>query len=110
MAIVDDQSKTCIVLGATTFVGRCLVVRLLKLGNWIVRLADSDHSLQLDPDHADDVFLNRAISTGRATYVHVDVCNKKSIINGTFLLICYMYVICLFYFTSSITPIAEFFV
>ncbi|KAK9068067.1 hypothetical protein SSX86_012178 [Deinandra increscens subsp. villosa] len=82
MAMVDDQSKTCLVLGGLSFVGRCLVARLLKLGNWIVRVADSAHSPQLDPDHNYDLHLNRALSTGRASYFHVDVRNKKSIINA----------------------------
>ncbi|KAI3828960.1 hypothetical protein L1987_03072 [Smallanthus sonchifolius] len=83
MAMVDDQSKTCLVLGGRTFVGRCLIVRLLKLGNWIVRVADSAQSLQFDPaDHNYDLPLNRALSTGRASYFHVDVRNKKSIINA----------------------------
>ncbi|MFS7926695.1 putative 3-beta-hydroxysteroid-4-alpha-carboxylate 3-dehydrogenase (decarboxylating) [Helianthus anomalus] len=86
--MVDDQSKTCIVLGGRSFVGRSLVARLLKLGFWIVRVADSTKSLQLDPDDHDyDVPLDRALSTGRASYFHVDVRNKKSVING-FLLFC----------------------
>ncbi|KAL8238707.1 hypothetical protein R6Q59_015274 [Mikania micrantha] len=82
MAIVDDQSTTCLVLGGRSFVGRCLVARLLKLGNWIVRVADSDQSLQLDPDLNYDSHLKHAVSTGRASYFHVDVCNKKSIVNA----------------------------
>ncbi|KAF5775091.1 putative 3-beta-hydroxysteroid-4-alpha-carboxylate 3-dehydrogenase (decarboxylating) [Helianthus annuus] len=83
MAMVDDQSKTCTVLGGRSFVGRSLVARLLKLGFWIVRVADSTQSLQLDPDDHDyDVPLDRALSTGRAFYFHVDVRNKKSVINA----------------------------
>lgn len=83
MAIADDQSRTCIVLGGRSFVGRCLVVRLLKLGNWIVRVADSAQSLQLDlSDHNYDLPFNLALSTGRAFYFHVDLRNKKSIINA----------------------------
>lgn len=81
--MVDPHSKTCLVLGGRSFAGRCLVVRLLKLGNWIVRVAGSAHSLQFDPSDYDyDLPLNRAISTGRASYFHVDVRNKKSIINA----------------------------
>lgn len=81
--MVDHQLKTCLVLGGRSFAGRCLVVRLLKLGNWIVRVADSAHSLQLDPSDCDyDSPLNRALSTGRASYFHVDVRNKRSIINA----------------------------
>ncbi|KAK1411431.1 hypothetical protein QVD17_37980 [Tagetes erecta] len=83
MAIDDDQSKTCVVLGGRTFIGRCLVVRLLTIGNWIVRIADSAQSLQLDPSESKyDSPLNRAISTGRASYAHVDVRHKASIVNA----------------------------
>ncbi|KAI3700302.1 hypothetical protein L2E82_44928 [Cichorium intybus] len=83
MAMVDRQTKTCLVLGGRSFAGRCLVVRLLKLGNWIVRVADSTHSLQLDSSDCNyDLPLNRAISTGFASYFHVDVRNKRSIINA----------------------------
>lgn len=78
--MLDEQSKTCVVLGGRTFVGRCLVMRLLMLGNWIVRVADSAQSLRLDPsDYKYDSPLNPALSTGRASYFHVDVRNKKSI-------------------------------
>ena len=84
MAIDDDQSKTCVVLGGRSFIGRCLVVRLLKLGNWIVRVADSAQTLQLDPSESKhDSPLSRALSTGRASYAHVDVRHKSTIINGT---------------------------
>ncbi|CAI9277437.1 unnamed protein product [Lactuca saligna] len=83
MAMVDHQSKTCVVLGGRSFAGRCLVVRLLKLGNWIVRVAGSAHSLQLDPsDHDYDLPLNRALSTGHASYFHVDVRSRRSVINA----------------------------
>ncbi|KAD7477836.1 hypothetical protein R6Q59_007495 [Mikania micrantha] len=82
MAIHDDQSKTCVVLGGRSFIGRCLVVRLLTIGNWIVRIADSAQSLQLDPSESKcDSPLNRALSTGRASYAHVDVRHKSTIIN-----------------------------
>ncbi|KAI3795088.1 hypothetical protein L1987_37732 [Smallanthus sonchifolius] len=83
MAIDDDQSKTCVVLGGRSFIGRCLVVRLLTIGNWIVRIADSAQSLQLDPSESKyDSPLNRALSTGRASYAHVDVRHKSTIINA----------------------------
>ncbi|CAI9265681.1 unnamed protein product [Lactuca saligna] len=83
MAIDDDQSKTCVVLGGRSFIGRCLVVRLLKLGNWIVRVADSAQTLQLDPSESKhDSPLNRALSTGRASYAHVDVRHKSTIIKA----------------------------
>lgn len=84
MATVNDQSKTCLVIGGRSFVGKCLVVRLLQLGNWIVRVAGSTQSVELDvSDRYYDLPLNRALSTGRASYFHVDVCNRKSIVNGS---------------------------
>ncbi|XP_071707128.1 3beta-hydroxysteroid-dehydrogenase/decarboxylase-like [Rutidosis leptorrhynchoides] len=83
MAINDDQSKTCVVLGGRSFIGRHLVVRLLTLGNWIVRVADSTQSLQLDPSESKfDSPLKRAISTGRASYAHVDFRHKTTIVNA----------------------------
>nr|XP_043628607.1 3beta-hydroxysteroid-dehydrogenase/decarboxylase-like [Erigeron canadensis] len=71
----DDQSKTCVVIGGRSFVGKCLVSRLLKLGNWIVRVADSTHS---DHNNRD----SDALSTGRVFYFDVDLRNKNSIINA----------------------------
>ncbi|XP_076881331.1 3beta-hydroxysteroid-dehydrogenase/decarboxylase-like [Bidens hawaiensis] len=76
-------SRSCVVIGGRSFTGRCLVVRLLTLGNWIVRIADSAHSLQLDPPESNyDSPLRRALSTGRASYAHLDVRHKPSIQNA----------------------------
>ncbi|XP_071730862.1 3beta-hydroxysteroid-dehydrogenase/decarboxylase-like [Rutidosis leptorrhynchoides] len=74
MALVDDHSKTCVVIGGTSFVGKCLVARLLKLGNWIVRVADSTRLHLSDHNH-------HPLSTDRASYFIIDVRNKKSLIN-----------------------------
>ncbi|XP_044499796.1 3beta-hydroxysteroid-dehydrogenase/decarboxylase isoform X2 [Mangifera indica] len=63
---------TCVVLNGRGFVGRSLVSRLLRLGNWIVRVADSAHSLQLDSSESDSLLAD-AISSSRAEYRHVDV-------------------------------------
>ncbi|KAE9620436.1 hypothetical protein Lal_00019069 [Lupinus albus] len=71
--------KTCVVLGGRGFLGRSLVLRLLKLGNWIVRVADSAHSLQLD--HSDsDSLLAQALSSSRASYFHLDLRDKHRIL------------------------------
>lgn len=77
----DDQLRTCVVLGGRGSVGRWLVLRLLKLGDWIVRVADSAQSLQLDPFDYDSL-LPEAISNGRASYFHVDVRNTNTIIKA----------------------------
>ncbi|KAL2463445.1 3beta-hydroxysteroid-dehydrogenase/decarboxylase isoform 3 [Forsythia ovata] len=77
----DDHHglKTCLVLGGRGFVGRVLVERLLRLGNWIVRIADYTQSPQLEPS---ELLLSEAFSSRRASYFHVDVRNKPQIIKA----------------------------
>ncbi|PWA81927.1 3-beta hydroxysteroid dehydrogenase/isomerase family protein [Artemisia annua] len=83
MTSSNDQLESCIVINGRSFVGKHLVVRLLKLGHWIVRVAGVDHSLNLDlDDYEFDLPLNRAVSTGRAEYVCVDVRDTNSIVNA----------------------------
>ncbi|CAK9180839.1 unnamed protein product, partial [Ilex paraguariensis] len=80
---IDDhhqQLRTCVVLGGRGLIGRSLVLKLLKLGNWTVRVADSTPSLQLDSSEEKDSILSQAFSTGRSEYFHVDVRNKPQII------------------------------
>ncbi|XP_020218229.1 3beta-hydroxysteroid-dehydrogenase/decarboxylase [Cajanus cajan] len=72
----DFNPKTCVVLGGTGFLGRSLVLRLLKLGNWIVRVADSAHSIQL---HDSESLLAQALSSARASYFHIDLRDKRNI-------------------------------
>lgn len=52
--------------------------RLLKLGNWIVRIADSAESLNLDLTENNSV-LSEAISTGQASYYSVDVREESQV-------------------------------
>ncbi|KAG4967135.1 hypothetical protein JHK87_032786 [Glycine soja] len=82
MAVEDRfanlNPKTCVVLGGRGFVGRSLVLRLLKLGNWIVRIADSAQSLQLH--HSESLLQQALSSSSRASYFHVDLRDKRSII------------------------------
>ncbi|KAJ1410490.1 Reticulon [Sesbania bispinosa] len=73
----DLNPKTCVVLGGRGFLGRSLVLRLLKLGNWIVRVADSAQSLQL---HHSESLLAEALSSARASYFHVDLRDKPHIV------------------------------
>lgn len=75
----DDHFGTCVVLGGRSFIGRSLVLKLLKLGKWIVRVVDSTQSPQLD---ASDSALANAFSSGLASYIHVDLRNKFQIINA----------------------------
>ncbi|XP_068661851.1 3beta-hydroxysteroid-dehydrogenase/decarboxylase isoform X2 [Aristolochia californica] len=77
-AAPDLITKTCTVLGGRTFVGRSLVSRLLQLGNWIVRIADSAPSLRLESGEENSI-LSDAIISGRASFVQVDVREKRQI-------------------------------
>ncbi|GMY32571.1 3beta-hydroxysteroid-dehydrogenase/ decarboxylase isoform 3 [Fagus crenata] len=78
----EMNPKTCVVLGGRSFLGKSLVLRLLKLGKWIVRVADSAHSLQLDSSSEADSLLSQAISSDRASYHHVDVRDFSQIVHA----------------------------
>ncbi|XP_022761619.1 3beta-hydroxysteroid-dehydrogenase/decarboxylase isoform X2 [Durio zibethinus] len=79
-----SETRTCVVLGGRGFLGRTLVTRLLRLGGWIVRVADSSsHSLQLDPSSASDSLLSDALCSGQASFCHVDVRDTSQIIKVT---------------------------
>ncbi|KAG6433348.1 hypothetical protein SASPL_104958 [Salvia splendens] len=73
------HSKTCVVLGGRGFIGRALVDRLLKLGNWNVLVADSHKSPELKPS---EPLLTDAIASGRAAYFQVDVRDKSQIMEA----------------------------
>lgn len=73
----SNPKTTCVVLGGNGFVGRSLVLKLLKLGNWIVRVADSAYSLQL---HHSESLLAEALSSSRASYFHLDLRDKRQIV------------------------------
>ncbi|XVF65627.1 hypothetical protein PTKIN_Ptkin09bG0264200 [Pterospermum kingtungense] len=76
-----SETKTCVVLGGRGFLGRSLVSRLLRLGGWIVRVADSSsHSLHLDPSES---LLSDALCSGQASFTHVDVRDTSQIIKVT---------------------------
>ncbi|KAE8714477.1 3beta-hydroxysteroid-dehydrogenase/decarboxylase isoform 3 [Hibiscus syriacus] len=79
-----SETRTCVVLGGRGFSGRTLVNRLLRLGGWIVRVADSSsHSLLLDTSSASDSLLADAINSGQASFCHVDVLDTSQIIEVT---------------------------
>ncbi|CAI0396999.1 unnamed protein product [Linum tenue] len=82
----SQNSRSCVVLGGQGFVGRSLVLRLLKVGNWIVRIADYAQSFHLDPVDRNDSLICDAISSGRASYHHIDVRDTSliyKVINGS---------------------------
>ncbi|KAL5781157.1 hypothetical protein ACOSP7_006186 [Xanthoceras sorbifolium] len=64
--------RTCVVLNGRGFLGRSLVSKLLKFDDWIVRVADSAHSLLLDFSDSDSLLAD-SLSSGRAQYHHLDV-------------------------------------
>ncbi|KAK6146320.1 hypothetical protein DH2020_020189 [Rehmannia glutinosa] len=76
---LDKEVKTCAVLGGRGFIGRPLVERLLRLGNWIVRVVDAAKSPELKPSES---LLADAFSSGRAAYFQVDVRDISQIIEA----------------------------
>ncbi|PPS00513.1 hypothetical protein GOBAR_AA20159 [Gossypium barbadense] len=78
-----SETRTCVVLGGRGFIGRTLVNRLLRLGGWIVRVADSSsHSLLPDSSSGSDSLLSDAISSGQASFCHVDVLDTSQIVKA----------------------------
>ncbi|KAK4566607.1 hypothetical protein RGQ29_002751 [Quercus rubra] len=80
--LTEPNPKTCVVLGGRGFIGKSLVHRLLRLGKWIVRVADSAHSLQLDSSSESDSLLSQAIASARASYHQVDLRDFSQIIRA----------------------------
>lgn len=80
--VKDSELKTCVVLGGRGLIGRSLVGRLLKLGQWFVRVADSTPELQLDDSSSSDSLLSQALASDRASYFQVDVRNKDEIVRA----------------------------
>ncbi|XP_043707373.1 3beta-hydroxysteroid-dehydrogenase/decarboxylase [Telopea speciosissima] len=77
---IDENPGTCTVLSGRSFIGRSLVLKLLKSKKWIVRIADSASSLNLDL--VENSVLSDAILTGHASYFQVDVREKSQIIRA----------------------------
>ncbi|KNA19220.1 hypothetical protein SOVF_063540 [Spinacia oleracea] len=73
-----NPSTTCVVIGGQSFVGRFLVFRLLQLGNWIVRIADSSPSLHIEQNS----LLSDAVSDGRASHFQVDVRDQSQLVRA----------------------------
>ncbi|BBG93648.1 3-beta hydroxysteroid dehydrogenase/isomerase family protein, partial [Prunus dulcis] len=81
LAELNPKPRICVVFGGRGFLGRSLVLRLLKLGKWIVRVADSTQSLHLDPSERDSL-LSQALSSSIASLHGVDVRDKSQIITA----------------------------
>lgn len=78
---IQNPRTTCVVIGGQGFIGRFLVLRLLQLGNWIVRIADSSPSLHVE----EKSLVFDAVSDGRASYFQVDVRDKSQLVRGNFI-------------------------
>lgn len=74
----ETPMTTCVVIGGQSFIGRFLVLRLLRLRNWIVRIADSSPILHTEQQS----HLFDAVSSGRAAYFQVDARDKSQLIRG----------------------------
>lgn len=74
---IEKEVKTCVVLGGRSLIGKSLVSRLLSLGHWIVRVADSAGQLDLVDR---DSLLSKSISDGRASYFSVDLRSIEQLI------------------------------
>lgn len=68
------EARTCAVIGGGALIGRSLVHRLLKLGGWVVKIANSP-----ELEHDGSSIINEAISSGRASFVTVDLHSKSQI-------------------------------
>lgn len=75
------EARTCAVIGGGSLIGRSLVHRLLKLGGWVVRIVDSTQSPELEL-HDLSSLLREALSSGRASFVTVDLRVKSQIIQA----------------------------
>ncbi|KAK9138721.1 hypothetical protein Sjap_009315 [Stephania japonica] len=78
---VEEERPICTVLGGRSFIGRSLVAALLKSGKWIVRIADSAPSIDLDLTER-DLAVSEAVSSGFASYFQVDVRLKSQIVGA----------------------------
>ncbi|KAK6930524.1 3-beta hydroxysteroid dehydrogenase/isomerase [Dillenia turbinata] len=77
---IGENTRNCVVIGGGGFVGKAVVMKLLELGNWIVRIADSGTSPVSCLSDERDSLLSNAISSGRASYVQVDVRDLSQIV------------------------------
>lgn len=69
---------TCVVIGGQGFIGRFLVQRLLRLENWIIRIADSSPSLHVEQKSA----ISDAVSSGLVSHFQADVRDKSQLVKA----------------------------
>ncbi|XP_047049974.1 3beta-hydroxysteroid-dehydrogenase/decarboxylase-like [Lolium rigidum] len=79
------DARWCAVTGGRGFMGRHLVMALLRSGGWRVRITDIGADAALEPVENEGL-LGAALRDGRAVYVCADVCKLGQLTEGTVIL------------------------
>ncbi|CAN0887771.1 3beta-hydroxysteroid-dehydrogenase/decarboxylase isoform 2 [Linum grandiflorum] len=77
----DDGGRLCVVTGGRGFAARHLIEMLIRLDKFLVRIADLAPAIELSPEEVDGD-LARALESGRATYVSMDLRNKPQVVKA----------------------------
>ncbi|CAN1294848.1 3beta-hydroxysteroid-dehydrogenase/decarboxylase isoform 1, partial [Linum perenne] len=76
-----DGTRLCVVTGGRGFAARHLIEMLMRLDKFLVRIADLAPAIELSPEE-EDSDLARALKSGRATYVSMDLRNKLQVVKA----------------------------
>ncbi|XP_023728278.1 3beta-hydroxysteroid-dehydrogenase/decarboxylase isoform X1 [Lactuca sativa] len=76
--MADAQEMWCLVTGGRGFVARHLVDMLIRYDIYAVRIADIGPDIKLE-SHEERGILGKALSSGRAQYVSMDLRNKSQV-------------------------------
>lgn len=79
--MADAQEMWCLVTGGRGFVARHLVDMLIRYDIYAVRIADIGPDIKLE-SHEERGILGKALSSGRAQYVSMDLRNKSQVYKG----------------------------
>lgn len=80
------EEKWCVVTGGRGFAARHLVEMLIRYEIYHVRIADLGTTIKLDPSEEKGT-LGKALQSGRALYVSMDLLNKSQVLKGLFLIL-----------------------
>ncbi|CAK9223492.1 unnamed protein product [Sphagnum troendelagicum] len=75
------ESLTCVVTGGRGFVGRNLVLKLLQEDKFSIKVADRALEMELSPEEEETGTLDKALVSGKAQYVSVDIGSKSELVN-----------------------------
>lgn len=78
------EEKWCVVTGGRGFAARHLVEMLIRYEIYHVRIADLGPAIKLEP-HEENGTLGKALQSGRALYLSMDLLNKSQVFKGIFL-------------------------